>query len=231
MKLKDRFGHEVPGWLRRLGVWRITMDCVEASWGWFSPKPAFELRYGYTYNEARPCIDFGLIWGKWSINIPFAKAPGFDFEKFEHSYGFHWFGTGVHFNWGKKFWIWDLPFRSWEFVSHEVRDKDGNWNPHVLTFHGDDGRYIETHPYSYTLNSGKVQERQATIYAERWTHHRKWAPFLKRVSKSIHVEFDDEVGERTGSWKGGTIGCSYDMLPGETMLGALRRMESERKFR
>lgn len=44
------------------------------------------------------------------------------------------------------------------------------------------------------------------------------------------VEFDDEVGERTGSWKGGCTGCSYEWERNETMLSALRRMEATRKF-
>lgn len=45
------------------------------------------------------------------------------------------------------------------------------------------------------------------------------------------VEFSDEVGERTGSWKGGTIGCSFDIQKGETAEQALKRMEKTREFR
>lgn len=228
--MKERYGKEVPAILRALGVWRITRDCVDARWGWFSPAPAFELGYGYTYSDARPCVNFGFIWGKWSVNVPFTKAPGFDFEKFEHSYGFKWFETGVHFNWGKKVRIWDLPFKSWKFVAHEVKNKQGEWLPYQSTFDGDDGRHAETHPYTYTLLSGKVQNRTATIHAERWTHHRKWLPWARRSIETVSVKFSDEVGERSGSWKGGTVGCSYDMRQGETMLEALRRMEAERKF-
>lgn len=54
-----------------------------------------------------------------------------------------------------------------------------------------------------------------------------WPSWIK---ESINVDFDGEVGERTGSWKGGTIGCGYDLLPDETMLDALRRMERNRTF-
>jgi hypothetical protein len=39
-----------------------------------------------------------------------------------------------------------------------------------------------------------------------------------------------ECGERKGSWKGGTLGCSYELLPNETPLDCLKRMEKERKF-
>ena len=87
----------------------------------------------------------------------------------------------------------------------------------------------EEHPYRYFLRSGEVQIRTATINAEsrRWT--RWWLP-REKVHKSINVMFDAEVGERTGSWKGGCIGCGYEMKPGETPLQTLRRMERERTF-
>jgi hypothetical protein len=87
----------------------------------------------------------------------------------------------------------------------------------------------ETHPYTYQLRSGVVQDRKATINVEtrRWT--RFWFPAV-RTSKTINVKFNDEVGERSGSWKGGTIGCGYEMLPSESALETLRRMERERKF-
>ena len=87
----------------------------------------------------------------------------------------------------------------------------------------------ETHPYTYTLRSGEVQHRLATIKVDtrKWTRY--WLPF-KCISKSIDIEFNDEVGERSGSWKGGCMGCSYEMLPNETPLQTLRRMEQERKF-
>lgn len=88
----------------------------------------------------------------------------------------------------------------------------------------------ETHDYTYTMKSGDVQHRRATIHVERRTWHRKWFPFLRKARTSIDVRFDAEVGEKTGSWKGGCIGCGYDMQPGETPLECLRRMERERKF-
>jgi len=87
----------------------------------------------------------------------------------------------------------------------------------------------ESHPYTYTMRSGEVQHRTATIKAERRIWTRWWLPF-RRVSQSIDIEFNAEVGEQTGSWKGGVLGCGYEMKPGETPLQTLRRMEIERKF-
>ena len=96
-----------------------------------------------------------------------------------------------------------------------------------------DGRIVEYHPYRYVLKNGTVQDRDATIYGDerewRWKWF-TWLPWPNKISRCISVEFSDEVGERTGSWKGGTIGCDYEWRHDETMLQALRRMEKERKF-
>lgn len=55
-------------------------------------------------------------------------------------------------------------------------------------------------------------------------------PFFRRVDRYIEVRFEKEVGNRKGSWKGGTIGCIYDILPGEDPIDTLKRMEKERSF-
>jgi hypothetical protein len=69
-----------------------------------------------------------------------------------------------------------------------------------------------------------VEERE---WRPRWF---KWTSLFSKVKRTIDINFNDEVGERTGSWKGGTLGCGYDLLPDETPLECLRRMEKEREF-
>lgn len=54
---------------------------------------------------------------------------------------------------------------------------------------------------------------------------------LGRPRDYIEISFSGEVGSRAGSWKGGTIGCSYQMKPGETPRHTLMRMQRERRFR
>ena len=92
----------------------------------------------------------------------------------------------------------------------------------------------ESFPYSYTLKSGEIQNRTATVSVTRriwyWRIFKKLKIGPKIDSTTLDIEFDDEVGEMTGGWKGGAIGCSYEMKPGETTEQTLRRMEKERKF-
>ena len=54
--------------------------------------------------------------------------------------------------------------------------------------------------------------------------------WFKIVKRYIEIEFDGEVGKGKGSWKGGCIGCSYELLPNETSEECIRRMENERSF-
>ncbi len=167
------------------------------------------------------------------------------------SWGVYYHDRAVVFCWGRKSKFVYMPWM-YEQVRHEVQRPDGSWVPFVgsweegplrvvndrgATFGGKepDGRAIETHPYHYTLRSGEVQERMANVYVERREYRWRWfwkkIPWPRRRYQSIQVEFDAEVGERTGSWKGGVVGTGHDMKPGETVLAALRRMERERVFR
>ncbi|SFY18451.1 hypothetical protein SAMN04244548_02990 [Paracoccus pantotrophus] len=137
---------------------------------------------------------------------------------------------GIRLCWGRWSRWWDWPFRL-ETLSWQYEAGDGTWRDVRA---GEDRVVMpETHPYSYTLDSGEIQEVEATIYRQRWVigrrilHRLGWPKIRKH---SIDIHFSAEVGERAGSWKGGCIGCSYDMLPGETPEQTLRRMEQQRRF-
>lgn len=125
----------------------------------------------------------------------------------------------------------------WDHCKTQVLRPDGSWVPYVASYDKGkepDGREIQSFQYRYTLQSGEVQNATATVYAERRVWKWRWFPCLpwpRMVRQSIDVNFDKEIGERAGSWKGGCIGCGWDMLPGESMEQTLRRMEVERIFR
>jgi hypothetical protein len=58
----------------------------------------------------------------------------------------------------------------------------------------------------------------------------RWTSLFAIVRRTIDVHFSKEVGEYKGSWKGGTLGCVYEILLDEEPLDCLKRMERERKF-
>lgn len=153
-------------------------------------------------------ICFAFPW-KWTVPDHYqCSGP---------TYGFQFYEDLFWILYGKSKGTRDDPLRTiympwaWNHMKHEILSEP------------------ESHPYVYQLKSGELQHRTATIKVERRTWTRYWIP-VKRVSRYIDIEFSDEVGERSGSWKGGCIGCSYDMLPEETPVQTLRRMELDRKF-
>ncbi len=91
----------------------------------------------------------------------------------------------------------------------------------------------KTYPYAYILKNREIQQRKATVHVTRMTWRARWWPFIpiRKTSTSIDVKFDQEVGEETGSWKGGYTGCSYELRWQETPERCLSRMEHEREFR
>lgn len=150
------------------------------------------------------------------------------------TFGFSLVDDSVHFNWGYKCRVKAWPW-AYRFLKNEVFSVDGLWVPYVGSWEqkDPDRRKTETFGYAYILKSGEVQHRMAEVYVERYTWRRRWlywTSWRQMERTSINVTFSDEVGERSGSWKGGTIGCSYEMKPRESVERCLRRMEQERKF-
>lgn len=181
-------------------------------------------------------IHFFCLWiTLWSTDNPPAEMMDSWGFQYDHEMAY------IRLTWGSrgKFlympWAWDhclteIMLADNTFVPYEVyklRSIERSPEPADL--------YRQTFPYHYLLKNGDIQYRQATITVERRTWCWRAWPFSsfrwpRKTITSIHVEFNNEVGERSGSWKGGTIGCGWDLLPGESPEQCLRRMEAERKF-
>lgn len=163
------------------------------------------------HEEARAWIRVGLGLGGFAFSFPWSTVVPDNYQCSGPRYGFYFFADSLVICYGKdRRKHIDMPW-AWSHKKHEVLSAP------------------EKHPYRYVLARGEVQEREATIKVERRTWVRWWVPW-RMVSTYIDVEFSGEVGERSGSWKGGCIGCSYEMHDGETPVETLRRMERERKF-
>lgn len=183
-------------------------------------------------------LHIALGFGQAFIKIPIDSGRD-ECDNPQYGFMFHnnsfWIYRGLNKN-----WYFDLPWFSYNWVRtsylqrneidwvHDTPKDRQDWD-----FYNSKYIWSETHPYTYTLNNGTVQERIATIKVCEREWRRKWFGWSKlfsKTSKTIEIDFSDEVGERSGSWKGGTIGCSYNLVGNETPLECLRRMEKERKF-
>lgn len=148
----------------------------------------------------------------------------------------HW-GYGSGFNMGpeggfNKFIY--MPW-AWERVENKIIAKNGKWIDSIDWKLDELVTKVEEFPYEYKLRNGEIQNRIAKVSVDRmiwrWRIFRKLKYFGPKLDRTlINVEFNDEVGERTGSWKCGCIGCSYEMKKGETPEQTLKRMELERIF-
>lgn len=123
---------------------------------------------------------------------------------------------------------------SWTHVRHSYLNHDGTLHHNAEKHEYEPPQDTKVkYGYRYKLRSGETQERVATINGEEreWRLlYAPWLPWPRKVSRSININFSDEVGERTGSWKGGCTGCGWEWKRGETQEESLRRMELERKF-
>lgn len=174
------------------------------------------------------------------IHLPIYYVPKSKREPYMRGWqqwGFSFSDDALHLYWNEHSKVLWLPWTHKEFQRHEVRKADGAWVKAVDSWDREatpDGREYFDFPYTYALKDGTIQNRRAKVHVERRAWRPKWftwTPLFEMSRQCIAVDFNDEVGERSGSWKGGTVGCGYDMLPSETAEETLRRMEKERTFR
>lgn len=228
-------------------------------WGELSLKPcSIGLSIG-GYETAHLHIAVGLA--QVFIHLPFltkAICEGPTSIEQPH-FGFAIHPTDVHLNWGRRCKIIYFPWQR-RFIFNEYLDAAGEWRPRLFGAApgAEAPHWSAEYPYHYMLESGEVQHVTATVTRQR--HWATWTWFgesthpaalgrakrrrpvvsdflrglQKRLSQpvnTIDIRFSEEVGARRGSWKGGCVGCSYEMKPGETPRHTLSRMQAERRFR
>jgi hypothetical protein len=185
--------------------------------GWRGPKLTIEFPSDW-HEHRRAWITIGLGFLTTAFSFPWKKTVPDDGQCSGPTYGFYFFEDSLVLLYGKTHGRRGDPQKyirmpwGWKHREHRVESQPMAYS------------------YQYERESGEIQKRSATITKESRIWTRPWLPW-KKVCRSINVEFSDEVGEGTGSCKGGTTGCSYEMLPHETPLECLRRMERERRFR
>lgn len=229
--------HPVLKFLRCFDISRhVSCTTYRFRWGEVSVGP---MRLGLEYSVYHENAHLMMAIPRLSVYL---KAPMLlrqrpSTEDWNASFGFSATKESLQFHWRTAckvfFWPWE-----WKFVQNEIMDV--NRRVILVDRAGDrmsfdvvqaaEAQASSSYPYTYTMRDGTVQHRTALVHVSRTTMKRKCFPFYKKRTTYIDVEFNDEVGERTGSWKGGCVGCSYTLHRDETPLQCLRRMESERVF-
>ena len=226
---------------------------------WKSHMFGFEFKpCGYNDNNYAELI-FAFLFFTFAFTIPIKSkyndefnSPSYEIYIFEKTLTVRW--------WMKTLIWWQLPFITWEHMKHKAECHINVYNPEILGYistkilETKEKIYQEnetinkiTIPYIDSYDGTVVN---ATVWKEYRIWKRKWLTWLpfkepetcldKTLPKwlwwtesrrdYIEIEFDKEVGRKKGTWKGGVLGCSYDLKPGETAEECLKRMEKERKF-
>lgn len=148
-------------------------------------------------------------------------------------------------------WSYFLPWRQWRHVRHSLYGLEGEhfWTEPKAGVAGKLGTGWEAYRAAkdacpvvkFSFRDFDDQELIATTRIEErewWfgTGWFKWLSLFRRpkISRSLDLDFSGETGPEKGSWKGGTVGTSIDMLPGELHESAFRRycdQEHRSKYR
>jgi hypothetical protein len=198
--------------------------------GYFDPRPQINTNLTTLLALILPFISLWLLplslilcffsWGSLYIHLPYDTGRRTTAESNTYGLMFYHIDSGFP----SEFWV--RGYRSFNFPwAYTFHKRDVLWDKNKW---GDKIAY-KTYLYKYKLKSGETQIVNTTIYQEKM-YWKRWFGLQIDCKNRIEVEFDSEVGERTGSWKGGTIGCSYEIKKGETAYQCLLRMEQERTF-
>ena len=181
---------------------------------------------------------------KW-INLSgksWANSPGY-LEVFPNEYGFSlsdgflqiFYGPQTHSSETTKDWCCQLPWTDWTHRRKSYYDTDGKL---LKSFHesGFQGYYEQKQfEKSMPKSSFEIQDHDGElikcntfIIEQEWTKGAKrfqWLRFFTKpkIVRCLDIEFEKEVGVDKGSWKGGLMGTSIQLNPGELHEEALKR--------
>lgn len=174
-----------------------------------------------------------------------AGREAFYWDEHEREYGFTAAEGAVHFHYGEqthawpgsKSKVWFYPWRHHQSIRHTIYDLDGelfadlpDWGLRNRNGWAAKNALEAACPVAKFEFLDFDDERiTATCRIEEREWRRGKGVFRvlffgrNRVERSLDLSFSSEVGRRKGSWKGGTVGHSIKMMPGELHEAAFRR--------
>jgi hypothetical protein len=190
-------------------------------------------------------------WRRWvdTSQYALAKGPGSGYwEVKPREFGFSlnegflqlFLGPQTNDSTTTRSWCCHLPWTQWRHVRLSLFDVEGThywteWSrPRGFKLRDQWGAVqavkdacpkvafeIEDHDGQRVIATTCIEEHEWR-FGEKWC---RWLSFFRKpmVRRSLDIRFATEVGTEKGSWKGGLIGTSIQMLPGELHESAFRR--------
>ena len=131
-----------------------------------------------------------------------------------------------------------LPWTQWRHVRHSFYGLTGNhvwtepehrgWDRDAYAVLDAARKEVPVAIFAFKDFDGEELTAKTRIEEREWRFGTGWFKWLslfrrRKISRDLDIEFSGETGKRKGSWKGGTIGHSITMLPGELHEAAFRR--------
>lgn len=181
--------------------------------------------YGWSTNPA------GGYWDQYPREYGFSLSDGYLSVKR---------GAQTHDSDTTQSWGYFLPWKQWRCIAHRRYGADGTFHADMEAFRGiglDQARWeaqrrVEdaTPTLSFAFDDYDGERNSVVTHIEEWEWRlgEKWCSWVgylapKKRRRSLMLNFAAEVGREKGSWKGGVMGTSIDMLPGENAESAFRR--------
>ena len=107
-----------------------------------------------------------------------------------------------------------------DFTTKAGNDKYAEWTAIVDA--------CPTFTFAFNDFDGELLTAKTRIEERQWELGTGWFKWLSNfhktiIHRSLDIQFSGETGKRKGSWKGGTVGHSIEMLPGELHESAFKR--------
>lgn len=212
---EDLYRKQIPWILRKVfkatringGRWGNSIDFT---WGYWSPRLGFRFEVSPSYEDNYLSILLTGFWGNLCI-IPKWRPKSWDPDMCvntaeNHRYSINKNEDFFAVQWGKHRKAFRIPFLysiHLKTVVSEVK--------HELTFLDYDKEKIK-----------------CTYWESVMTFRRMWSPFKYTVRRYNYDFNGKEVGERKGSWKGGTLSGS-GFLPGKKSIHVAMRQHIHSK--
>jgi hypothetical protein len=128
---------------------------------------------------------------------------------------------------------YSFPWAKYKFIGQTLLNSDGTVYkvlPHNTKWEETRAATESVEKTVFLFKDYDGEEIEASCYMEEreWSKGDLWCSWLKyffknTVRRTLDLTFSNEVGSGKGSWKGGTVGHSVEILQGETYENAFKR--------
>ena len=210
--------------------------------------------FGHTFISALPAIV--KPWKRWvdTSRYEWSKSErGGYWDIHPRAYGFScsegflqvFLGAQTHDSSTTQDWCKFLPWTQWRHVRHSLYGLDGELFTHLKQGirydspeRAERDALEEASPlarFEFQDFDGERITATTKIEEREWKFGTGWFKWLSlfrkpKISRSLDIRFSAETGDRKGSWKGGTVGHSIKMLPGELHKEAFLRYCAEHQM-